>query len=94
MESLPEMIKVEQIFDNSHISDIEKHTLQECEKYRHLFKPGEKIAIAAGSRGITNIITILKTIISFLKNNRNEVIIFPAMGSHGGATAEGTNRSS
>ena len=89
MKSLPEMIKVEQVFDNSHIADIEKHTLSECEKFRHLFKPGEKIAIAAGSRGITNIITVLKTIISFLKNNGNDVIIFPAMGSHGGATAEG-----
>ena len=89
MKSLPEMIKIDQVFDNNHIADIEKHTLAECEKYKHIFKPGEKIAIAAGSRGITNIITILKTIISFLKDNGNEVIIFPAMGSHGGATAEG-----
>ena len=89
MESLPEMIKVEQIFDNSHIADIERHTLNECEKYKSLFKPGEKIAVATGSRGITNLPLILKTIISFLKKNGNDVIIIPAMGSHGGATAEG-----
>ncbi len=89
MEPLPEMIKVKQVFNDSCIEDIGKHTLKECEKFRHLFKPGEKIAIAAGSRGITNIVVILKTIITFLKNNGNEVIIFPAMGSHGGATAEG-----
>ncbi len=89
MVPLPEMIKVRQIFDDRHIEDIEKHTLNECEKYKTLFRKGEKIAVAAGSRGIQNIPLIIKTIISFLHRNGNDVIIIPAMGSHGGATAEG-----
>ena len=89
MVPLPEMIKVRQIFDDRHIEDIEKHTLNECEKYKTLFREGEKIAVAAGSRGIQNIPLIIKTIISFLHRNGNDVIIIPAMGSHGGATAEG-----
>ncbi len=42
MNSLPEMIKVEQILITVIIKDIERHTLSECEKFKHLFKPGEK----------------------------------------------------
>jgi hypothetical protein len=52
-------------------------------------KPGQRVAITAGSRGISNISEILKAAVDFLKSLGAQPFIFPAMGSHGGATAEG-----
>lgn len=51
--------------------------------------PGCRIAVAAGSRGIANIALILRTVIDRIRAAGGEPFIFPAMGSHGGATAEG-----
>jgi hypothetical protein len=51
--------------------------------------PGAKIAIAAGSRGIANIDRITKSVVEYLVSLGAKPFIFPAMGSHGGATAEG-----
>ncbi len=50
---------------------------------------GDRIGITAGSRGISNIDLIIKEIVLFLKRLGAEPFIFPAMGSHGGAVAEG-----
>ncbi|MGH8057243.1 MAG: lactate racemase domain-containing protein [Candidatus Entotheonellia bacterium] len=52
-------------------------------------KPGQRVAVPAGSRGISNIVTILETVIHEMKALGLIPFIFPAMGSHGGATAEG-----
>ena len=50
---------------------------------------GKRIGILAGSRGIRNLQFIIKTVISELQHRGAEVVILPAMGSHGGATAAG-----
>jgi len=52
-------------------------------------KPGMEIAITAGSRGIANVDTITRAIVDFVKSRGARPFIVPAMGSHGGATAEG-----
>jgi hypothetical protein len=52
-------------------------------------RPGEHIAVTAGSRGIRNMDLILKEVLSALRALGAEPLLFPAMGSHGGATAEG-----
>lgn len=52
-------------------------------------KPGAKIAVTGGSRGIADIVPILRTIVAELKARGAEPFLIPAMGSHGGATAEG-----
>ncbi len=52
-------------------------------------KPGQTIAITAGSRGITGIDRIISTMVQECKTMGLRPFIFPAMGSHGGATAEG-----
>lgn len=51
--------------------------------------PGARIAITAGSRGIANIALILKTVVATLREAGAEPFLVPAMGSHGGGTAEG-----
>ncbi len=50
---------------------------------------GQSVAITAGSRGIANIATILRSIVAHLKSLGAVPFVVPAMGSHGGATAAG-----
>ena len=54
-----------------------------------MVKEGMSIAIPCGSRGVHNIYTILKTLVDYCKSKGAHPFIFPAMGSHGGSTAEG-----
>jgi hypothetical protein len=51
--------------------------------------PGARIAVTGGSRGVANIAVVLKTTCDCLKELGAHPFIVPAMGSHGGATAEG-----
>ncbi len=59
------------------------------ERFASLIKPGMRIAVTAGSRGIRNVDIITKAIVDFVKECGGSPFIFPAMGSHGGATAQG-----
>ena len=52
-------------------------------------KPGDTVAVGAGSRGIANIDVIVRAVVDYLKDIGARPFVFPAMGSHGGATAEG-----
>lgn len=52
-------------------------------------QPGMRIAVIAGSRGITNNVLILATVVSELKKYGAQPFLIPCMGSHGGATPEG-----
>ena len=52
-------------------------------------RPGHRVAIAAGSRGIADIAEILRAIVEFLKSLEADPFLFPAMDSHGLATVEG-----
>jgi hypothetical protein len=52
-------------------------------------KPGQTVALTGGSRGIANIALILKSAVQHLRDLGAQPFIVPAMGSHGGATAEG-----
>lgn len=52
-------------------------------------KPGDEIAITCGSRGVDNIALIVKTLADLVKECGGRPFVFPAMGSHGGATAQG-----
>jgi hypothetical protein len=53
------------------------------------FAPGARVAVTGGSRGVANIAIILRTTCDCLKALGTRPFIVPAMGSHGGATAEG-----
>lgn len=50
---------------------------------------GQRIAVGVGSRGIADINILVKALCDWLKSQTARPFIFPAMGSHGGATAEG-----
>jgi len=85
------MAKVRQVFDQPKIRDILAKIKEELEKKRlkDRVKPGQRIAVTAGSRGIANIPLILKTVVAELRAVGAEPFLVTAMGSHGGATPEG-----
>ncbi len=93
---LPRMIKIRQKFDPSHIAAeaLAGVVRQQLERsaVADTVKPGMRIGITSGSRGVANVALITKTIAEFLKERGAEPFVFPAMGSHGGATAQGQRK--
>ena len=90
---VPKMFRVRQVFprpriDPADIPGIIDGLLSE-EKFASRVKPGMRIAITAGSRGIANSALTTKCIADFCKKQGAHPFVVPAMGSHGGATAEG-----
>src|SRR5665648_619864 len=83
--------KIYQKFDSQRLNNIPEVVSKEFSRIQldQKIKPGMKIAITAGSRGIDNIQVILKAIIEEVKKRNASPFIVTAMGSHGGATAEG-----
>ncbi|MQL51297.1 hypothetical protein GFC01_03265 [Desulfofundulus thermobenzoicus] len=51
--------------------------------------PGARVAITAGSRGIANYLTIMRTAVEFIRERGGKLFLVPAMGSHGGGTVAG-----
>jgi hypothetical protein len=88
---LPQFYKIRQVFKDKHIGDISAEVVACLERPGTLdrIKAGQRIAIAVGSRGISNLAQIVKTIAACVKQRGGQPFIVPAMGSHGGATAEG-----
>ncbi|MCG2739985.1 MAG: lactate racemase domain-containing protein [Syntrophaceae bacterium] len=87
----PDMIRVRQTFDRTMVTDIPGAVRAELKKLalEQRIRPGQRIALTGGSRGIANIALILKSAVEYLKSIGARPFIFPAMGSHGGAAAEG-----
>jgi len=87
----PEMIVVRQKFDSTRVGDVHRAVMDELNRIGVAAKVrrGQRVAITAGSRGIANIATATGAVCDWVKARGAEPFIFPAMGSHGGATAEG-----
>ena len=90
---LPKMFHAEQTFPDRHIDreDIEKAVFDEINRSKmgERILPGKQIAITAGSRGIRNVDEITRSVVAYVRSRGAVPFIVPAMGSHGGATAEG-----
>ena len=90
---IPKMFRAKQIFPHESISPSDIPAKISAELSREPFagkiKPGMNIAITAGSRGVANVAIITKAIADFVKSRGAIPFIVPAMGSHGGATAQG-----
>jgi len=87
----PRMLLVRQNFPDRSIRDIPSTIREEltAAPFASRLKPGSRVAIGVGSRGITNISTIVHSVVDYWKTQGMHPFIFPAMGSHGAATAEG-----
>ena len=88
---LPKVALVEYYFDPQRIEDIPAEVGKEMQRLRlqEKIRQGDSVAISAGSRGIANIHIITRAVVNELKKLGARPFIFPSMGSHGGATAEG-----
>lgn len=90
---IPPMFRARQTFPRERIEpgQIPEAVWAEMSKpeFDGKIQPGMKIAITAGSRGIRNVDVITKAIVDYVKEKKAKPFIVPAMGSHGGATAEG-----
>ncbi len=89
--NLPRFVRVQQQLPNRAIRDIRAHIVEDMKRsgVASQVKAGARIAIGVGSRGISNTATIVKAVVDFWKELGAQPFIFPAMGSHGAATAEG-----
>src|SRR5262245_40969959 len=86
---LPKMYRVRQSFHRDRLADIPAGVRATMAAARLPIKPGDTVAVGAGSRGIANIDVIVRAVVAYLKEIGAKPFVFPAMGSHGGATAEG-----
>jgi hypothetical protein len=88
---LPRWAPVRQFLDSTEIGDVR---VAVAEQFRRpgigdRLKPGQRVAITAGSRGIDRIDEVVRAVVDEVRSAGAEPFIIPAMGSHGGATAEG-----
>ena len=90
---IPRMFRATQRFPDEHLepTDIPAAVMEQLsrEPFRSKVRPGMEIAITAGSRGIANVDIITRAVVDFVKSRGAVPFIVPAMGSHGGATAQG-----
>ena len=90
---LPKMLQIVQKFDPQYIKPEEIPAVMTAEmsnpNVAGAVKPNQRVAITCGSRGLANHALITKSIVDFVKSKGAKPIVIPAMGSHGGATAEG-----
>ena len=89
--AFPRMLRVRQKFEAPRVDDIPGEVERQLASLNlgTRVKPGQTVAITAGSRGIANIAVIIKAIVGHLQKLGALPFIVPAMGSHGGGTAEG-----
>ena len=87
--ALPKMIRVRQTFPRPRVADIPKAVSDTLGGAALRVKSGDTVAVGAGSRGIANIDVVVGATVRWLKDLGARPFVFPAMGSHGGGTAEG-----
>ncbi len=87
----PRTFRVRQHFDAPRLDDVPAEVCRQLGKLGlgDRVRPGQSVAVTVGSRGIANLAEIVHAAVRFLQALGLEPFIVPAMGSHGGGTAEG-----
>lgn len=85
----PRMLPVRQLVDAPRVEDVAADTRRALEPLRERVRSGMSVAITAGSRGIHDKPAVVRAAGEWLRSVGAEPFVVPAMGSHGGATAEG-----
>jgi hypothetical protein len=88
-ERFPKMIRVRQTFQGPALHDVPGAVRAALERVALPVKAGQSVALTVGSRGVVNIDVIVRATVDHLKALGAHPFIIPAMGSHGGGTAEG-----
>ena len=87
----PRLLVVRQKFPDRKIVDVAAAVRAQlaASGFAGRLKPGSRVAIGVGSRGIHNIATIVHNVVQYWKEQGMKPLLFPAMGSHGAANAAG-----
>src|SRR5919108_3339602 len=87
----PNMYRIRQTFEGPAVADIPAAVRAELARVdvASMIKSGQTVAATAGSRGITDMAAIVKATADYLKTIGAKPFVIPAMGSHGGGTADG-----
>src|SRR5215471_5567037 len=87
----PRLLVVRQKFPDRKIPDVAAEVRKQlaASGFAARLKPGSRVAIGVGSRGIHNIAIIVRNVVAYWKEQGMHPFLFPAMGSHGAASAEG-----
>lgn len=90
-EAIPRMVAVRQRFEAGRLENPVEELRARLDRpeLRAAVRPGMTVAVTAGSRGIDHIDQLLKETVRFLRELGAEPFLVPAMGSHGGAVAQG-----
>ncbi|WP_062237488.1 lactate racemase domain-containing protein [Fictibacillus sp. FJAT-27399] len=88
---LPKMMKVKQVFHAPVLEDTAEEVRKTLKDTGLLSRisPGDRVAIAVGSRGVADLPILVRETAAAVESVGGSPFIVPAMGSHGGATAEG-----
>ena len=88
---LPEVWRIRQVLDAPELSDVEGAAREGARALARdpRIRPGASVAIGVGSRGIDNLVLVVRSVVDELRKAGAEPFIVPAMGSHGNAQAEG-----
>jgi hypothetical protein len=88
---LPRLVPVRQRFPAAEVPDLDAAVRSELGRpgTGDAVRPGATIAVAVGSRGIAELPRIVAALVAELRRRGASPFVVPAMGSHGGATAEG-----
>ncbi len=91
MPNSPRIFRVRQNFSAQRVDDVAAEVERQLARLSlaERVEPGETVAITAGSRGIANIATILRAAVDHFRKLQAVPFLVPAMGSHGGGTAQG-----
>ena len=86
---LPVMHRVRAKFPRPNVEHISEVVSEESDRILRSMRSGQRLGIAIGSRGITDIAIVAKTLVDKAKALGLRPFLFPAMGSHGNSIAEG-----
>ena len=86
---LPRFMKVRQNFSRNHIEDVDAAVAESFRQLPAMDLKGKRVALGVGSRGIRPQPPVIRAVVKELLNAGAEPFLVPAMGSHGGGTAEG-----
>jgi len=87
----PRLLLVRQNFPDLRLADVRGEARRQLEQsgFAARLQPGSRVGIGVGSRGIANVAAIVESVVQYWRGHGMAPFIFPSMGSHGAATAEG-----
>jgi len=86
---LPALVTLRQRFPDRCAPDLETRIAADLPSVLGPLKPGARVAVAVGSRGISQNLAVVRAVIDQLRSRDARPFVLPAMGSHGGGSAEG-----